>query len=312
MLRFTAMTLLLVLTGCDSDGDGLSNAYEKEIGTDPSLADTDGDGLSDKEELEGGTDPLLADSDGDGLLDGEEEDVGTDPFEADSDGDGLSDGEEVAAGTDPNVVDTDGDGYTDFEEGVAGTDPLDVSSVIYQGGWPFNASKDDLGLPEWQIGAHVGEQVPRYRAVDQYGDVFDLYDLANQDRYIIISLVGDWNGWCHEVARWVDGEASAFDPLVEYEEIPTLIAEKQVYWVNILYAGDDPDTVATSQDVQEWMAEHRSVNVPLLLDDSWLFFYYMDATSYPAMMLVDPNMKIVAYETPFTKTWDALLSGMEG
>ncbi len=63
--------------------------------------DTDGDGLTDAEEEELGTDPEEEDTDGDGLDDGEEENLGTDPTEIDSDGDGYPDGAEVDAGSDP-------------------------------------------------------------------------------------------------------------------------------------------------------------------------------------------------------------------
>ena len=42
----------------DPDGDGLANAAEFILGTDPFLADTDGDGLPDAEETAEGTDPL--------------------------------------------------------------------------------------------------------------------------------------------------------------------------------------------------------------------------------------------------------------
>ncbi len=44
----------------DSDGDGLTDAEEAALGTDPSTADTDGDGWDDLEEVDGNTDPLLA------------------------------------------------------------------------------------------------------------------------------------------------------------------------------------------------------------------------------------------------------------
>lgn len=64
--------------------------------------DSDGDGLSDERELEIGTDPQNADSDSDGITDGDELALGTDPNESDTDGDGTSDGDELAAGTDPN------------------------------------------------------------------------------------------------------------------------------------------------------------------------------------------------------------------
>lgn len=42
----------------DSDRDGLFDAEEAALGTNPNLADTDGDGYSDKEEVETGHDPL--------------------------------------------------------------------------------------------------------------------------------------------------------------------------------------------------------------------------------------------------------------
>ena len=54
----------------DSDGDGIPDEVEEEIGTDPNESDTDGDGLDDLEELENGTDPTNEDTDGDGVPDG--------------------------------------------------------------------------------------------------------------------------------------------------------------------------------------------------------------------------------------------------
>ena len=48
----------------DADGDGLTNAEEQKIGTDPVNIDTDEDGFSDKIELMGGHDPLHRSFDG--------------------------------------------------------------------------------------------------------------------------------------------------------------------------------------------------------------------------------------------------------
>ncbi len=141
----------------DTDGDGLTDAEEAELGTDPNSADTDGDGLSDGEEvndydtdptnadtdgdgLEDGpevnsydTDPTNADTDGDGLEDGEEvNEYRTDPTNTDSDGDGLNDYDEVMEhDTDPNNANTDGDGFTDSQEIEMGTDPNDPEDPAY-------------------------------------------------------------------------------------------------------------------------------------------------------------------------------------
>ena len=86
----------------DDDGDGLLNATELLMGTDPALADTDGDGLVDGSDGQ----VLLAavsggiDNNGDGYADGEQG-FGTDPLQVDSDGDRLDDGLEAGNGADP-------------------------------------------------------------------------------------------------------------------------------------------------------------------------------------------------------------------
>jgi TolB protein len=110
----------------DSDGDGLNNADETKLGTDPFKADTDGDGLPDGQEVQiYKTNPLAADTDGDGLSDGQEVQLyKTNPLIADTDGDGLSDGQEVQKyKTDPLNPDTDKDGLSDGVEVGLGTDP---------------------------------------------------------------------------------------------------------------------------------------------------------------------------------------------
>ncbi len=114
----------------DTDGDGLTNSEELELGTNPLVADSDEDGLSDSEELrQWSTDPLTPDTDGDGLTDGEEVlNRGTDPLNPDTDSDGLSDAEEIARSTDPRNPDTDGDGLIDGDEVQRETDPRNTDT----------------------------------------------------------------------------------------------------------------------------------------------------------------------------------------
>ncbi|MCB9690333.1 MAG: DUF11 domain-containing protein [Alphaproteobacteria bacterium] len=137
----------------DTDGDGLLDADEIALGSDPWLADTDGDGLTDGDEVTGGTDPrtadsdgdglsdayeltrglsspLLRDTDGDGLTDGVELDVlGSLPGSADTDADGIPDGAELHTfGTHVLLVDTDGDGLSDEDERTGGTNPRTADS----------------------------------------------------------------------------------------------------------------------------------------------------------------------------------------
>ena len=125
----------------DSDGDGLSDALEETLGTDPNNADSDGDGAGDGEEvgsdpdnpLNGDGDDIIdaldsakEDADGDGVPDQSDPannnpcipDMNSSACQEgpDSDGDGLPDALEEAVGTDPNNADSDGDGVSDGEE----------------------------------------------------------------------------------------------------------------------------------------------------------------------------------------------------
>jgi uncharacterized repeat protein (TIGR01451 family)/MYXO-CTERM domain-containing protein len=102
--------------GClDSDGDGLSDALETLIGTDPMDADSDDDGVLD------GDEPNYAeDTDGDGLINA---------LDPDSDNDGLFDGTEMGKGC-MNPATNVGKGFCipDGDMGATTTDPLDADT----------------------------------------------------------------------------------------------------------------------------------------------------------------------------------------
>lgn len=118
--------------GVDSDGDGLTDVFEKQLGTDPNNVDSDGDGLKDGAEVRTHrTDPMNPDSDGDGLKDGAEvATYHTNPLNPDTDGDDLKDGDEVTSHrTNPLTADTDADGLKDGQEVLTyKTDPLNTDT----------------------------------------------------------------------------------------------------------------------------------------------------------------------------------------
>jgi hypothetical protein len=88
----------------DLDGDGLTNAQEAILGTNPNLFDSNGNGISDANE----------DFDGDGLPNSGEFRCGTDPFNPDTNGNGVNDYYE----------DHDGDGLVNgYEVGVSASNP---------------------------------------------------------------------------------------------------------------------------------------------------------------------------------------------
>jgi len=117
----TTIATTPAIPAIDTDGDGLSDAEENKLGTDPLLMDTDQDSISDSEEVGVNLDSPL-DSDEDGLIDAldfdddndgistlAEERVGTSSLHADTDEDGILDSIEVGSDLDA-PLDTDGDG----------------------------------------------------------------------------------------------------------------------------------------------------------------------------------------------------------
>ena len=84
----SANSLAVLIGSQDSDGDGLTNAQEIALGTNPLNPDTDGDGMPDGWEVHFGTNPLVNDANnpsaaGDGLTNIQEYLGGTDPTNKD-------------------------------------------------------------------------------------------------------------------------------------------------------------------------------------------------------------------------------------
>jgi hypothetical protein len=132
----------------DSDGDGLTDAQEAQLGSNPQSADSDADGVPDDQEAEAGTNPNAADSDGDGLTDAEEIEQGLNPISTDSDGDGLADDEEIEQQTDPLNPDTDQDGHEDGDDGDprsydAGVDDIAAGAICGDATWLMCPDDDD-------------------------------------------------------------------------------------------------------------------------------------------------------------------------
>ncbi len=107
----------------DTDGDGLTDAFERMIGSDPTQADSNYDGLSDGH---------LATAGHGG------------PADLDTDHDGLSDTLESALGTNPLLADSDHDGFTDPLEASYGGNPLG-SSLGTEATAPASVDPADAG-----------------------------------------------------------------------------------------------------------------------------------------------------------------------
>ena len=291
------LALPLILVACDSDGDGLSNSEEETWGSDPEVADSDGDGINDGDEVHT---------------------HGTDPVMADSDDDGLNDGDEISAGTDPLNGDSDGDGYPDGAEADAGSDPTDASDLLYEGGWPFNAFKDDIEGGDITAKLKKGEIAARYIGFDQFGDEVDLFDFANQGRPVLLDIAAKNCGPCQAMSLWSSGSypSSSMGLSDAYDAIPEAVANGDILWVTVLYRDYTNGAPANQSRAEKWDENYPNEMVPVLSSnhtgedtmfegdedvDYSLFAEHVGVKFWPWVMLFDENMELVS--KPSSSSW---------
>jgi hypothetical protein len=140
-------TINVLASDRDSDNDGLTDAEERRIGTNPNRADTDGDGRTDGEEVRYGTNPLVAD-------------VFPAFVRNDFDGDHRSDVGVYHPSSGIWYLQTSRDGYRDQQFGFGGTTPVPgdydgdgkADPAIYDpvgGMWYIHGSRDGVRVVQW-------------------------------------------------------------------------------------------------------------------------------------------------------------------
>ena len=278
---FRPLVLAVFLIGCksDTDGDGLTNKEEEELGTDLELSDSDGDGIDDPDEIDAGSDPLAPDSDDDGLTDGEERELGSDP----------------------NALDSDEDTYSDFDEVQEGFDPADPESRIYQGYWPYNPNRSSVDLSPWDGDQlRIGDSFGRFATGrDQFRDEIDIRDFAQRGRYIVIDASASWCGPCQATSAWLS-EGAGNDPF-EYEEdykkVRLAIKNDEVHWITILTDNLERRYTPVFADTRDWDTAFPNERIPVITDVENRILQAVNADGgylyWPSFVVLDEDLEVV-------------------
>ena len=227
------------------------------------------------------------------------------PNQEDADADGVGD----LCDTDE---DSDNDGYSDSDEIHFGSDPHSDDSVIYDGGWPYNADKDDAYDPGWDAGMQAGDgdRFPRRTAQDQFGETVDFYDFLNQGRDVVIEteVAGMFNPSGNSFGAFMStGDPTSTTENAEYpvahwgfwnddwEAVYDILMDDKVYWVRVLKgtcAGNGPS--ATQAHAAAWHAEWPNPKIVNMPDSECLVDPYL-GTGWPRFDILDENLTFIVH-----------------
>jgi thiol-disulfide isomerase/thioredoxin len=233
------------------------------------------------------------------------------PNETDSDGDGLTDAEEIELGTNPEVSDTDGDGYLDGDEVFEGKDPKDPESRIYIGNWPYNRDKDNFVEGDWDAPPGEGVKLPRWKAIDQHGEMVDIYDFIGHGKKVVLDVGTKFCKPCKGLAAWFStGDIDATtdhceEPLSsflwfkkpDYEAVYDMVQNGEIYWITVLWSScSENGAWATPEDAVFWDEEWPNENIPVLVDVDCQMKFYLDIGAMPHIDVLDEDLNFIVYE----------------
>lgn len=191
------------------------------------------------------------------------------------------------------------------------SDSLSIPPSPYVGGWPFNPDKDELGDPDWSSPGAVGAQVPHFTAVDQHGDIVDLYDFAGQGAPIVIDMGTIFCGPCKAIAAYLStGDMShlIWDPpegaepgyypwwSEDYAGLPDMIANKEIFWITVLF-NESASGPSDQAECAEWDEAYPNPNIPVLADTNLELKTWLDIQSYPTLNLLNEDMVLEIHST---------------
>ena len=207
---------------------------------------------------------------------------------------------------------------------------ISKNTTKYFGGWPYNPNKHKINGSNLNftcpnnIGCECstnndcvnknclkiprgsycfpkkGDVFPKFISLDQYEENVDIYDFANQGKYILVELGTVWCSPCNTVANWLAYNDSSIKTekwwKPEYNKIYDMVHNDNIYFITILYE-DEKRNNATYDTVYEWFDNYPDDKIPVLVDTDKLLHTWIKPSGIPAITLLDENMNIVSFSS---------------
>jgi hypothetical protein len=268
-MRNSILFLALVFTAATACTGGSDKEAED--------LDSDGDGLTDIEEADLGTDPNAADTDGDTLSDGDEVELGTDPTLIDTDEDSYQDNWEITEGTDP--TDYDSRIYTGMWPYNPDKDSLDANSA-----WDGSAARGDI-MPRVQWVDQFGDTVDTFDFAGHGKPI--VLDISGVWCYWCHEMA-KWHMDRNNALQDYYGDEEW------YALIPKLVENGEIYWITAIDANSQ-GRAADQDDVDGWYEDYPNPHIPVLLDADAAIADWARITGYPSVIYLDEDFSVLRY-----------------
>ena len=280
----------------EADGAPASDTSPPTDTTTDPATDSDQDGLPDAEEAAMGTDPQNPDTDGDGYLDGHEVAEGKDPLDPES---------RIYHGNWPYNP------TKDAIEGPGWEKCVDGQCIGFGSCDPADADDEES---DWQdpTGCSLknGLKLPRWKATDQYGDTVDLYDFIGTGKPVILDVATPYCKPCKGLAAFfATGDPNhttphSPDPLTsfawwkpEYEVLLDMINNDEIHWITVIWSSCVGGNPVDENAGVAWHDEWPHSKIPVLVDPECKLKDYLNVKAMPHLDVLDTDLVFTTYAT---------------
>tara|TARA_B100000575_G_scaffold209414_1_gene170593 strand:- start:231 stop:833 length:603 start_codon:yes stop_codon:yes gene_type:complete len=142
----------------------------------------------------------------------------------------------------------------------------------------------------------AGTKVPRFIGVDQFGDYFDLYDLANQGYPIVIEISAMYMMQANLLSSWFSSGDESISEMKwwqdNFEHVKGIVDAGEVYYVRILHKGSTKGDPVMPGDAAIWHDAYPHMNIITVEDPEARMKTWFRPTGLPAVFMLNEDMTI--------------------